>query len=292
MPAIPRGSGLVHDLRIRLRRSGQTLRAAWRWHKVDFSDLPIVFGNAIPKAGSHLLLQVLQGLRAAGHFAGVEPEPVRTITQSERRKRSAAEILGDLQRLKRGRIGWGYIHSTPENLAVLAEPGRVNYFIYRDPRDVVVSSVFYARDKHTGHVLHEYFNQLGDFDRCLRVEIAGIDENHLHLSPVRARYERFFGFFGTTVIMPVRFEDLVLRRQETIQAMLEYYEKHGARLPVRHEEAIEIISGAIQPARSGTFRKGKPGGWREHFSEENKRLFKEVSGDLLMRLGYERNSDW
>jgi hypothetical protein len=292
MPVKLRETRTARRAKSLLRRSLQTLQAAWRRRRLDFSDLPIVFGNAMPKAGSHLLLQILEGLREAGQFASVEPEPIRTISQAERRWRSQDEILADLRRLRPGRIGWGYINATPENLAVLAESKRVNYFIYRDPRDLLVSAVYYARDKHTGHALHEYFNRLGDFDACLKVEIAGIDDDGLHLPPVLTRYERYLGFFDTSAIMPVRFEDLVTRRGETLRAMLDYYQQHGFRLPVALDQAVAIISRAIQPGRSSTFRRGQPGSWREHFSEENKSLFKDVSGDLLLRLGYEGSNDW
>jgi hypothetical protein len=30
----------------------------------------------------------------------------------------------------------------------------------------------------------------------------------------------------------------------------------------------------------------------EFFSEEHKQLFKDVAGDLLVRLGYEKDNDW
>jgi len=292
MPSKRIGTGIVFHARVALHRSLDTAQSAWRWRKIDFSDLPVVFGNAVPKGGSHLLLQVLQGLREAGHFASVEPEPIRTITQFERRWRPADEILADLKRLKRGRIGWGYVNATPENLALFGEPGRVNYFIYRDPRDVIVSSVYYARDRYAGHQLHDYYNRLGDFDACLRVEIAGLHEDGLNLQPLRTRFERYLGFFGASFIMPLRFEDLILRRSETIAAMLDYSQRKGFSLPVSMDEAVEIVSRAIQPGKSGTFRKGQPGDWREHFSQENKKLFKDVNGDLLLRLGYEKDNDW
>ena len=49
---------------------------------------------------------------------------------------------------------------------------------------------------------------------------------------------------------------------------------------------------SIDPKRSPTFRSGKAGGWQEAFTEEHKRLFKEVSGDLLIELGYEKDHGW
>jgi hypothetical protein len=59
----------------------------------------------------------------------------------------------------------------------------------------------------------------------------------------------------------------------------------------RHH-AVAALAGSIAPRKSGTFRKGQPGNWSEYFTEANKTLMKEVAGDLLVRLGYEKDKDW
>ena len=43
---------------------------------------------------------------------------------------------------------------------------------------------------------------------------------------------------------------------------------------------------------SSFYRKGVAGDWRNHFTEEDRRVFKEEAGELLIRLGYERDLDW
>ena len=40
------------------------------------------------------------------------------------------------------------------------------------------------------------------------------------------------------------------------------------------------------------YRKGQPGDWRNHFTEEHVAAFKEKFGDLVVRLGYEPDNDW
>jgi hypothetical protein len=40
------------------------------------------------------------------------------------------------------------------------------------------------------------------------------------------------------------------------------------------------------------FRKGIAGDWRNVFTEKDKQIFKEAAGDLLIRLGYEKDNDW
>ncbi len=274
-----------------LRSPGKYARAAWRWKRLSFHDVPPIFANAKPKSGSHLLLQIMKGLCDIAPFAYVAADPIRTITPDGKR-RSSQKILADLKAIRPGVIGWGYVDATPENVSYLCQPNRVNYFIYRDPRDMLVSHVFYATDMHEGHGMHAYYLTLPDFDARLKVAIQGIKQDHLYMVDVRERYKGVFEWQEQPGVMCIRFEDLVEKRETTLSAMLDRLEKTGFRIPVSRYDALNTLVDAIQPSKSRTFRSGKTGGWRDHFSKENKALFKEVAGDLLVRLGYEQNNDW
>jgi len=281
----------VNPLRRLLRGSGKYARAAWRWKRLSFNEAPPIFGNAKAKSGSHLLLQILNGFCKIMPYAYVAADPIRTVTRDGRR-RSKGEILADLRGLPKGVIGWGYISYQPENLALLCQPDRVNYFIYRDPRDVLVSHVFYATDMYEEHGLHEYYQSLPDFGERLKVAITGIERDGMRMVSVKRRYETVFLWREQPHVMGIRFEDLIDNRDLTLHAMLDEVEKTGYKIPTPREEALSVLIDAIQPKKSHTFRSGKTGGWREHFTEEHKKLFKDVAGDLLVRLGYEKDNDW
>lgn len=284
-------SDVERKLRRLLRNPIKSLLASIRWKRLNFDDVPPIFGNAKPKSGSHLLWQILDGYTRILPYRYVEADPIRTIT-ADGRRRSSQEILADLKRIPPGVIGWGYVEASPENIAFLTQPGRVNYFIYRDPRDMLVSHVFFATDMHPGHGMHAFYKSLPDFGARLKVAITGIDRDGLKLASVRQRYEDVFRWLETPGVMCLRFEDLIERREATLQAMLDEVEKSGYRIPIPRPQALHILLAAIQPRKSATFRAGKTGGWREYFTEEHKRLFKEVAGDLLIRLGYEKDNDW
>jgi hypothetical protein len=221
----------------------------------------------------------------------VQADPVRTIEKEGRRKRKE-EVLHDLQYIPRGVIGWGYIEASPENVAFLCKPERVNYFIYRDPRDLLVSQVFFATDMHEEHGMHTYYKSLPDFSERLKVAITGIDREGLHMVSVKQRYEGVFQWLEQKHVLCLRFEDLINQREATLNAMLAEVERTGYKIPTPREEALPVLVKAIQPRKSHTFRSGKTGGWKEHFTDEHKKLFKDVAGDLLVRLGYESNNDW
>jgi hypothetical protein len=274
-----------------LRPAGKTLQALLRWKQLSFDDAPPILGNSKPKSGSHLLLQILNGFTQVMPYRYVEADPVRTIEKEGRRK-TKEEVLSELKRIPRGVIGWGYVEASPENVAFLCKAERVNYFIYRDPRDMLVSQVFFATDMHEEHGMHAYYKSLPDVGERLKVAITGIDRDGLHMVSVRQRYEGVFRWLEQKHVMCLRFEDLIENRNATLEAMLAEVEKTGYQIPTPREKALSVLVDAIQPKKSHTFRSGKTGGWREHFTGEHKRLFKDVAGELLVRLGYEKNNDW
>lgn len=274
-----------------LRPPARYLQAVWRWKRLTFTEAPPVFGNAKPKSGSHLLTQILGGFCRIAPYAYVEADPVRTVKASGGRF-SADETLGQLERIPRGIIGWGYVDATPENVAFLCRPERVNYFIYRDPRDMLVSHIFFATDMHEGHGMHEYYQTLSDFDERLKVAITGIDRDGLYMVSVKQRYEGVFQWLEQPSVLCIRFEELINDRERVLNQMLDQVEQTGYKIPTPRPKALEILLETIQPKKSKTFRSGKTGEWKKYFKDEHKTLFKEVAGDLLVRLGYEKDNDW
>lgn len=282
---------ITQKIRRALRPYGKTAQAVLRWKRFSFNEAPPIFGNSKPKSGSHLLLQILNGFTQVMPYKYVAADPVRTIKKDGGR-RTADEILFDLKSIPNGVIGWGYVDATPENASFLTQTGRVNYFMYRDPRDMLVSQVFFATDMHEEHGMHAYYKSLPDFSARLKVAITGIDREGLKMVSVKKRYEGVFAWLAQKNVMCIRFEDLINNRDATLLSMLDEVEKTGYKLPMPREKALAVLVDAIQPKKSHTFRSGKTGGWKEHFTDEHKKLFKEVTGDLLVKLGYEKNNDW
>lgn len=282
---------LSREIRKTLRPYGKTAQAILRWKRFSFHEAPPIFGNSKPKSGSHLLLQILNGFTQIMPYRYVDADPIRTI-KYEGGRRTGDEILADLKRVPDGVIGWGYVDATKENASFLTSAGRVNYFIYRDPRDMLVSQVFFATDMHEEHGMHNYYNSLPDVAARLKVAISGIDRDGLYMVNVKQRYEGVFQWLEQKNVMCLRFEELINNRDATLNAMLDEVEKTGYKIPTPREKTISILVDAINPKKSHTFRSGKTGGWTQHFTEEHKKLFKEVAGDLLIRLGYEKSNDW
>lgn len=282
---------IMKNIRRIIRPYAKTAQAILRWRRFSFHESPPIFGNSKPKSGSHLLLQILNGFTQIMPYKYVDAEPVRTIEKNGRRKMKE-EILSDLKNIPDGVIGWGYVDATKENASFLTSTGRVTFFIYRDPRDMLVSQVFFATDMHEEHGMHEHYKSLPDFSERLKVAITGIDQDNLKMVSVKQRYEGVFGWLEQKNAMCIRFEDLINNRDATLNQMLDEVEKTGYKIPTSREKSLAVLVEAIQPKKSHTFRSGKTGGWKDHFTEEHKKLFKDVAGDLLVKLGYEKSNDW
>src|SRR5215208_6279980 len=178
------------NLRRFLRPAGKTAQAIARWKRLSF-DAPPMFGNSKPKSGSHLLLQILSGFTQIMPYKYVAADPVRTIEKGRRRK-TEEKVVAELKRIPDGVIGWGYVEASPENVAFLCQPQRVNYFIYRDPRDVLISQVFFATDMNEEHGMHAFYRSLPGFGERLKVAITGIDQEGLYMVSVKQRYATVF----------------------------------------------------------------------------------------------------
>jgi hypothetical protein len=276
----------LKQLRWRVRR----IQTALRWGLGDLQRAPRVFGNAMPKSGSHLLAQVLYGLTELGPFVDPGFPPVNRDEANQ--PLSEEKVFKGIYRMRPGDIRYGYIHAKEPYLSLLTQSEQATIFIYRDPRDMLVSHVFYATDLYEGHGMNRYYAQLDSMEARLNAAIEGVADPEFALSSVRERYDSYLGWLAQPDVFCLRFEDLILERDATLAKILGYLEVRGLNLQIPREQAIDMLKSGISPQKSGTFRKGQPGNWREHFTATNIARFKEVSSDLLLQLGYEDGDDW
>jgi Sulfotransferase domain len=236
---------------------------------------------------------VLQGFPLIGPAVDSGLPAVVTFEGDSGRERLPAEILLDLQRLLPGDLSYGHLHALPEVVDLFCQPGYAAYFILRDPRDVVVSHVHYVTEIETNHIHHHYYTEvLQNFDQRLHTSILGLPDENIPFPNIYQRFAPYLGWLERPEVLNLRFEDFITSRQETLSLVFDHAIQRGFSANVDRAEAIKILADSIDPQRSPTFRSGKVGGWQAQFSPDNKALFKEVAGDLLLRLGYEQDIDW
>jgi Sulfotransferase family len=153
-------------------------------------------------------------------------------------------------------------------------PGAKLIMIYRDGRDVVVSDRFFTRD---------YGRQPFSFEQAIHDWRAGMEAQFLHAEA----HDAFV----------CSYESLLSDGRGVVRNLLEYLAlPYDAKLIDRllERSSFHFYTGRNpgQENRRRFYRKGIAGDWKNHFSPGEKETFKEMAGDLLITLGYEKDLDW
>jgi hypothetical protein len=261
------------------------------------ANLPILLGISFPKSGTHLLDQILLG------FGNVAPYTKRLHSfyaeyEGESGvKRAPEQAIRWLDSLRPRDVASAHLFARPEAIARVClsstegSPRFIPYFIFRDPRDVVVSHVFYVTDMEPRHVHHAYYQSLPGFDVRLKVSILGRPNANIEFPNIAERFSPYMDWLNHPEVLTIHFEDLINDRVQTLNRILDHF---LARVPLHtpRQLILDFLESAINPTKSPTFRSGKTGEWKKHFTGEHKRIFKDAAGDLLVKLGYEEKNEW
>jgi hypothetical protein len=255
------------------------------------AKLPVLLGISFPKSGTHLLDQILLGFSKAAPYSTRLHSFYAEYEGESGVKRSPEQAIAWLDSLGSCDIASAHLFARPEAVARVCSSDFVPYFIFRDPRDVVVSHVFYVTDMEARHVHHDYYQSLPDFNARLNASILGRPGTDIEFPNITDRFAPYLGWLDQAEVLSIHFEDLINDRAATLTRIMDHF---LARVPLQtpRKLILDAMESSINPSRSPTFRSGKTGEWKKHFTDEHKKIFKDVAGDLLIRLGYEKNNDW
>lgn len=255
------------------------------------ANLPILLGISFPKSGTHLLDQILLGFSNVSPYAKRVHSFYAEYEGESGKKREPEKALAWLDALRPNDIASAHLFARSEAVARVCSEKFAPYFIFRDPRDVVVSHVFYVTDMEARHVHHEYYQSLPDFDSRLKVSILGRTDTNIEFPNIAERFAPYLGWLDKKEVLTIHFEDLIHHREATLTSIMDHLLSRVT-LPASRQLILNSLEASINPTKSPTFRSGKTGEWKKHFTEEHKKIFKEVAGDLLIKLGYEKDNNW
>jgi len=174
------------------------------------------------------------------------------------------------------------------------------FWVMRDPRDLIVSRYFSAKFS------HEIMNAQQEEERQRLNAMSEEEGINYFIEAMPKRHKRLYGSMTSWMksrdnanVLVCRFEDLIGARQmETFRKIFDH-----CRMGITPDQLAALLNKfsfqALAKGRSpgeedkkSHFRKGIEGDWKNYFSEASKKYFKQVTGDLLVELGYERNNDW
>ena len=142
--------------------------------------------------------------------------PVRTRMPGQG-ARPVPDVMRDLRRLRRGDIAWGYLPSQPEYLDVFHAQDSLVIFIYRDPRDKIISQIHYATGIHKTHGMRQAYLALPSMEARIDAAIRGVPGPLKGISDIYRSYEAWLQHPAT---LPIRFEDMILDRRAAVGRIL------------------------------------------------------------------------
>lgn len=255
------------------------------------NDWPILLGISFPKSGTHLLDQILLGFANVAPFAKRVHSFYAEYEGESGRKRTPEQALAWLDSLRPRDVASAHLFARPDVIKRVCSPAFVPYFIFRDPRDVVVSHVFYVTDMEARHVHHDYYKSLPDFNARLNVSILGRPDSDAEFPDIAGRFAPYFDWLNQPEVLTIHFEDLIHDRAAALTRILDHL-LIRAPLQTNRQLILDALETSINPKKSPTFRSGKTGEWKKYFTDEHKEIFKDVAGNLLVKLGYETNNNW
>ncbi len=255
------------------------------------NDLPALLGISFPKSGTHLLDQILLGFSQIAPYSKRLHSFYAEYDGESGIKKSTQQAIHWLDSLSAHDVASAHLFARPEAIARVTSENFIPYFIFRDPRDVVVSHVFYVTEMETRHVHHQYYASLPDFNARLNVSILGKENSAVEFPNIAARFAPYLEWLNQPQVLSIHFEDLIEDRASTLRRIIEHFLTRSA-LQTPPNLILQTLESSINPKKSPTFRSGKTGEWKKYFTDEHKKIFKNSAGDLLIKLGYEKDKNW
>lgn len=240
--------------------------------RVRRADGPSLISISLPKAGTHLVE------RALCLHPKVYRRFVPTLYPYNLAEWGGLDELLSSQRSHELIVG--HLPFDAGHAELIDLNGTKAFFVIRDPRDILVSNVFYISG-YRAHNWHDVVTAEPDVKARLRLLIEGRTEAP-RIPGIGEYLDSYAGWLGTNAAV-IRYEDLVGERADRLGALARIYAHAGLALGEDDlgERADRLISSA-----SPTFRRGATGQGREHFDTELERLFEEAAGPHLERYGY------
>ncbi len=161
-------------------------------------------------------------------------------------------------------------------------------FIYRDPRDQIVSYYYWSR--HWPNVIDVHNN---DYEFYLYYLITNGNVISGCTKGIAEFYQCYLPWINEPTCYAVKFEDLIgPQGGGNLNTQLHEIKNiaNFIGISISDQEALSVANQLF--GSTGTFRSGQIGEWKTHFNAHHKMAFKEVAGTLLIELGYEKDLNW
>jgi len=247
-----------------------------------------VLVNGTPRTGTTWIIRMLTsipGYRSTGNFG--------------------YDILR-FNNVKPGDVVHGHLPHMNETAELIRNNAIKLIITLRDPRDQLISNMFHIRFDKT-NVLHQRIVEMSD-DQAINAFIEGRPgvDGYPGLGSVISRMNISLSWSNSSFpVCCIRYEDLIKNPNRILKSALSDLEmdiddsllsriiqKNRFRRLTIGRKLWKKGRKAGQEDQLSHYRKGIIGDWRNYFTADHKKMFKESTGMLLIDLGYEHDNNW
>jgi len=268
----------------------------------DEKPAPVLI-NSLPKAGTHLLLKIFEQFpgwqSSAVHIGRSTLDTVSGLADSDEmipvgvdmpKPAPVQWLRSELQKIEPGQFASAHMPWSAGFERLISEQKMKMILIVRDPRDVVLSHARFLAETES-HPFYSLYKNLSEEDRLL-TSIRGAQWNGNNLAGIAGRCESVLAWQKCSYVLTVRFEDLVGpqgggSREAQLSALQQIADHVGIYIsPLQLTRIADHSFGGTH-----TFRKGAIGAWKSKFSQGQKALFEQSTGELLSKMGYQKSNE-
>jgi hypothetical protein len=230
---------------------------------------------SIPKSGTHLLERALC----------LKPEIYRSFYKTLNGG-NIDMVYGGLKKvvskIKGNQLLVSHLYYSEDAYEALMKKNIKILFIYRNPKDVIISNAYYLADKST-HRLNETFKKLEMKDR-----IKLLIEGNENMKGVAWHYNKFLGWKDKPSVLSIKYEDLIgekgggsrEKQEKILRDIFDHLE-----YPLSIDEFNSIVEGVFSN-KSPTFRSGKNKQWETYFDDEIRERYQNKVHNVEQKYGY------
>jgi hypothetical protein len=242
-----------------------------------------LFITSYQKSGTHQIMPMFGGMmpdvvdRAHSTYIDV---PDRFGLNKDINWGGVTETANNLRQFKHGENkAFGHLAYMPEYEKVFRETDTKVIFNVRDPRDVIVAEYENARRKLEADPKSIPLWDFYDEEAGMRIFQKPDPITDLIIFAA-ARWPHWLGWLDCDFVLKIKYEDLRLRKTETVQKIFEFAQPAG--IP----DQRALAKGTEPKPQNPTFRKGTPGDWKITFKLHHMELAEKLLMDTMERLGY------